>query len=81
MAALPDHLTPQIWLNQIFTSREAAQGGVVKRQVRDVERLVGRRAFEAELTRRGYQAVENNRYFVIFCNRLPITRVRAFEGP
>jgi hypothetical protein len=48
---------------------------VVKRQVRDVERLVGRDAFVNELRRRGYQAVENGRHFVIFCNSLPIRRV------
>jgi len=45
MKALPQHLTPDIWLQQVFTSTEARKGGVVKRKIRDVERLVGRRAF------------------------------------
>jgi hypothetical protein len=61
----------------MFSSREAMTGGIVKRMVRDVERLVGRRAFEAEIARRGFQAVENNRHFVIFCNRLPIRPLPA----
>lgn len=76
MAQLPDHLTSDLWLEQLFSSGEALRGGVVKRQVRDVERLVGRRAFVAELSRRGFQAVENGRHFVIFCNRDPIRPVR-----
>lgn len=76
MAHMPEYLTPELWLKQVFTSGEALRGGVVKRQVRDVERLVGREAFASELRRRGFQAVENNRHFVIFCNARPIRRVR-----
>ncbi|SMX46125.1 N-(5'-phosphoribosyl)anthranilate isomerase [Maliponia aquimaris] len=76
MAQLPDHLTSDLWLDQLFSSAEARRGGVVKRQVRDVERLVGRRAFVEALAHRGFQAVENGRHFVIFCNGAPIRRVR-----
>jgi hypothetical protein len=76
MPGLPAHLTPHQWMTQVLTSGEARRGGVVKRQVRDVERLVGRAAFLAELDRRGWQAVENGRHCVIFCNSLPIRRVR-----
>jgi hypothetical protein len=71
MSMLPDHLTPEMWLEQALSSGEARKGGVVKRQIRDVERLVGRDAFLAEVERRGFQVVQNNRHFVIFC------RVRA----
>jgi hypothetical protein len=77
MSMLPDHLTPEMWLEQALSSGEARKGGVVKRQIRDVERLVGRDAFLAEVERRGFQVVQNNRHFVIFCNSLPIRRVRA----
>lgn len=76
MATLPDHLTAETWIVQVFASGEARRGGVVKRQVRDVERLAGRAAFLREVERRGFQAVENGRHFVIFCNGLPIRRVR-----
>jgi len=83
MTALPDHLTPDTWLAQIFTSREVQRGGVLKRQVRDVERLVGRDTFLREVERRGFQAIENAQHFVVFCNAAPIRRVRsgAFERP
>ena len=76
MAALPELLTPDEWLAQLFGSQTARKGGVVKRQIRDVERLAGRDAFMAEVNRRGFQAVENGCHFVVFCNRLPIRRVR-----
>ena len=65
-------LPPEIWLRQIFSSQSARDGGIVRRKVRDVERIIGRRAFQTELARRGYRAVENAGQFVIFCNREPL---------
>ncbi|MEO1778383.1 MAG: N-(5'-phosphoribosyl)anthranilate isomerase [Pseudomonadota bacterium] len=72
MDALPDYLTPEQWLDQIFSAKSALQGGVVRRKVRDIDRLVGRPLFREELRRRGYRAIENNGNFVIFCNRAPL---------
>ncbi len=72
MTALPAFLAPDLWLRQIFTSRAAIDGGIVRRQVRDVERIVGRARFEAEVRRRGFRAVENAGQYVIFCNRGPV---------
>ncbi len=77
MAQLPEYLTPERWIAQVFSSGEARKGGIVKRQIRDVERIAGREAFLAEVDRRGFQAVENGRHFVVFCNNAPIRRVRA----
>ncbi|MEL6206195.1 MAG: N-(5'-phosphoribosyl)anthranilate isomerase [Pseudomonadota bacterium] len=64
-----------MWLRQIFLSRAAAEGGVVRRKVRDVERYVGRSVFLAEMERRGFSVVENAGQFVIFCNRSPLRRL------
>lgn len=66
-------LPPDVWLLQMFSAKSAREGGIVRRQVRDVERIVGRSAFESELRRRGYRAVENAGQFIIFCNREPVT--------
>ena len=76
MTRLPDHLTPEVWLTQMLSSAEAQKGGVVKRQIRDVERLVGYDAFIAEVHARGFQAIRNGRHYVVFCNDQPIRRVR-----
>lgn len=72
MKDLPTHLTPERWVVQLFSARAAAEGGIVRRSVEDVERLVGRNRFYAEICRRGFHAIENAGQFVIFCNHDPI---------
>jgi len=69
---LPATITPDLRLRQLFSAQAARDSGVVRRSVRDVERILGRTAFERELRRRGYRAVENSGQFVIFCNRAPV---------
>ena len=61
-------IAPEVFFASLFSSKSARTGAVVRRKVRDVERLVGRDVFRAELRRRGYSAVENAGQFVIFCN-------------
>jgi hypothetical protein len=51
---LPACITPDQWLRQLFSAQAARDGGVVRRSVRDVERILGRNAFERELRRRGF---------------------------
>ena len=69
---MPPPPTPEMFFLSLFNSRAVQDGAVIRRKVRDVERLVGRPAFVAELNRRGYRAVENAGQFVIFCNAEPI---------
>ncbi len=61
-------IPPDIWMLQMFSAKTAREGGIVRRQIRDVERIVGRANFERELRRRGFHAVENAGQYVIFCN-------------
>ncbi len=51
---LPASITPDRWLVQLFSARTVAEGGIVRRQVKDVERLVGRDRFLREVHRRGF---------------------------
>ncbi|ANT59109.1 N-(5'-phosphoribosyl)anthranilate isomerase [Salipiger sp. CCB-MM3] len=76
MTDLPLPIRPEDWLRQMFLSRAAAQGGVVRRKTRDIDRIVGRERFLAELDRRGFRAVENAGQTVIFCNCEPVRVVR-----
>ena len=69
------------WMREIFHSRAAASGGVVRRQTRDIDRIVGRDRFLAELARRGFRAVENGGQTVIFCNREPIRALQLLHRP
>tara|TARA_R110002049_G_scaffold23545_6_gene83506 strand:- start:30816 stop:31007 length:192 start_codon:yes stop_codon:yes gene_type:complete len=61
-------------MNDIFASKAAASGRVIRRSARDIDRFVGRAAFEAELRRRGFQAIENAGQVIILCNTETITR-------
>lgn len=62
----------RIWLQQVFDTKAARSGGVVRRSRRDIDRTVGWDQFERELRRRGYHAVQNCDQVVIFCNNAPI---------
>ncbi len=75
MSPLPAPITPDRWIIQLFSARTVADGGIVRRKVADVERLVGRERFLREVRRRGYRAIENGGYFVVFCNSEPVRLV------
>jgi hypothetical protein len=72
MKDLPETISPERWITQLFSARSAAEGGTVRRKVADVERLIGRDRFLSEVHRRGFRAVENAGQFVVFCNRDPV---------
>ncbi|MCZ4255079.1 N-(5'-phosphoribosyl)anthranilate isomerase [Sulfitobacter sp. G21635-S1] len=72
MSFMPPHMTPDRWLGQLFASRAAQRGGVVRRSARDVVRIVGCTRFEEEIRRRGFRAVRNGKDYVVFCNREPL---------
>ncbi len=65
-------ITADRWLLQLFSARAVAEGGVVRRRIRDVERLVGEARFLAEMRRRGFRVARNAGQYVIFCNREPV---------
>jgi hypothetical protein len=69
MKDLPVVISPDRWIIQLFSARAAAEGGILRRSVDDVERLVGRQRFYREIRRRGFHAIENAGQFVIFCNQ------------
>ncbi|MBL4542749.1 MAG: N-(5'-phosphoribosyl)anthranilate isomerase [Rhodobacteraceae bacterium] len=77
MQGEPARIDPEAWMRTVFSSRDAGRGGVIKRQICDIERIVGRNVFLAEVERRGWQALENGRHFIVCCNAEPIRRVRA----
>ena len=55
------------WTESLFSAKSAREGGVVRRAVRDVEREVGRAAFELEVRRRGFHLIEVGGQFVVIC--------------
>ena len=74
MSMLPP-VTPDQFLAELFSSRAAATGAVIRRNARDIDRYYGRAALLEEMRRRGFSVVENAGQMVIFCNREPIRRL------
>jgi hypothetical protein len=76
MKDTPLPVPPHPWLRQMFSARTAIEGGIeggiVRRNVTDVERLVGREMFMQVIRRRSSRVVENAGHFVIFCNAEPV---------
>lgn len=67
--------TPEDWFRHLFGAKSALDGSVVRRKVRDMERMVGREAFATEIRRRGFTAVENGDQVVVFCNASPVRMI------
>lgn len=68
----PQSVTAELWMKQLFSAKAVNCGGILRRSASDVDRLIGRDVFLAEIHARGYRAIENNGQIVILCNRAPI---------
>lgn len=75
MKRTPSPLSADAWIIDLFSSKAARQGSVIRRKLRDIERYVGVDRFLSELQRRGFHAVENAGQLIIFCNQEPIRLV------
>lgn len=56
------------WAENIFAAKAASTGGVIRRAIRDVDRDIGRSAFELEVRRRGFHLIECGTQYIIICN-------------
>lgn len=56
------------WVNALFSAKSVQRGGVIRRSVRSIEREIGCAAFEAEIRRRGFHAIEIGGQYIILCN-------------
>lgn len=65
-------LSPDMWNRDLFSSKAVATGAVIRRRKRDIARYAGLDAFQRELDRRGFFAVENAGQVIVFCNREPV---------
>lgn len=72
MKNIPEVISPDRWIIQIFSARAAAEGGILRRKVADVERLIGRERFYLEVKRRGYHLIVNAGQFLVLCNQDPV---------
>ena len=74
MSARPP-FSEQQFFAELFASRAAMTGEVIRRKAADVDRYIGRPAFLREMERRGLRVLENAGQFIIICNAAPIRRI------
>ncbi|WP_223423448.1 N-(5'-phosphoribosyl)anthranilate isomerase [Tateyamaria pelophila] len=60
------------WIQQLFGTKAARKGAVVRRSTAWVYREVGRDIFEAEVKRRGYHLLQTADQYVIICHNGPV---------
>ena len=56
------------WVNQIFSAQQAQSGGVVRRNISDVERHASLDEVVEEAMARGFHVVETGDQLVILCH-------------
>ena len=72
MQVVTRHTYPDIWIAQMFSTKAARRGAVVRRSVAWVDREVGRDRFIAEIRRRGFHLVRTADQFIVICHGGPI---------
>lgn len=72
-------LSPERWIEDLFSSNVALKGRVIRRKKRDVIRFAGLERFLAEVDRRGFLAIENAGQIVVFCNDEPVKRLSTLR--
>jgi hypothetical protein len=60
---------PDGWISEIFAAKAVAKGGVIRRDIRWIDREIGRDRFLAEVRARGFHLVETGGQWVVICNR------------
>ncbi len=60
--------TGPAWINQIFTSQQARNDGVVRRSRADTLQYASFAALRLEVRRRGFHMIRTGEQYVIFCH-------------
>lgn len=59
---------PDPWINQLFTTKAARKGAVVRRSIAWVEREVGHIQFQNEIRQRGYHLIRTADQYIVICH-------------
>ena len=59
---------PEGWIDEIFSAKAVARGGVIRRDLRWIDREVGRERFMAEVRTRGFHLIESGDQWVVICH-------------
>lgn len=72
MQTVPNRHSPDSWIDQLFSSKSARRGAVVRRSIAWVDREIGQARFQHEVQRRGDRLLRTADQFIIICHRGPI---------
>jgi hypothetical protein len=61
------------WINQVFKSKIARRGGMVRRKEASVQKFASIPLLETEVKRREFHMVKHGDQFIIFCDKTQIT--------
>lgn len=59
---------PEGWIDEIFSAKAVTRGGVIRRDLRWIDREVGRERFMAEVRARGFHLIESGDQWVVICH-------------
>ena len=60
--------TPEGWIAEVFDAKSVARGGVIRRDLRWIDREIGRERFIAEVRMRGFHLIETGGQRIVICN-------------
>jgi hypothetical protein len=60
--------TPDGWIADVFGAKSVARGGVIRRDLRWIDREIGRDRFLAEVRARGFHLIETGGQWIVICN-------------
>lgn len=61
-----------LWIDQVFSSKQAQLGGVVRRKASSVRHFASEDELLAAAKLRGFHVILNGTQYVIFCNKAEI---------
>jgi hypothetical protein len=59
---------PEGWIAEVFGAKSVARGGVIRRDLRWIDREIGRERFIAEVRARGCHLIETGGQWIVICN-------------
>ena len=59
---------PEGWTDEVFSAKAVARGGVIRRDLRWIDREVGRERFMSEVRQRGFHLIEPGDQWVAICH-------------
>ena len=68
MDSIFSQTTPDGWIAEVFGAKSVARGGVIRRDLRWIDREIGRDRFLAEVRARGFHLIETGGQWIVICN-------------